>query len=197
MKKQLLFLVLFILFFSGCATHVSMPETDQADLKITNKHNYSVALYIPDELKEEYKQVTSPVDTLSFPIGKQMTDLLEKNLPLVFENVALSQNQEVPDNAEIVIIPEILEFKNHIPFPAYNPHRCNIIAKITCVNKNKETVFVQTVTGSSQTGGNLFSGFKSQQLAAEAADLAIQDAVKQAIEGLSEAEELVIKTKNL
>ncbi|MFH2059289.1 MAG: hypothetical protein ABIJ59_10335 [Pseudomonadota bacterium] len=192
MKKQILilFCLFFVLLFWGCTTDVKMPETEQINTRILTKHKAVAALYIPDELKKNYEQITSPLDTLSFPIGPQMTDLLEKNLPLVFEKVVKANTDKVPDNADIVIVPEILDFKNYIPFPAYNPHRCSIIARLTCLNKKNEKVFVQTITGNAQTGGNLFSGFKSQQLAAEAADLAIKDAVKQAIEGLADAEEL-------
>lgn len=179
-----------VLFFSGCTTDVKMPEKEQADVNIIKKHNCIAAFFIPEDLKKNYEQVTSPFDTLSFPIGPQFTGLLEKNLPSVFEKVIKADIAQVPADADIVIVPAILDFKNIIPFPAYNPHRCSVVAQITCLNKKNEKIFIQTVTGSSQTGGNLFSGFKSQQLAAEAADLAIKDAAKLAIEGLADAEEL-------
>ena len=103
----------------------------------------------------------------------------------------MTDEKVLPPEADILIVPEILSFENHIPFPVYNPHTCKIVSKITCYDKSDDIIFTQTTTGNSQTGENLFSGFKSQQLSAEAVQLALEDTVKQALEGLSEAGELV------
>lgn len=191
MKKMFLSIVLcFTVSFWGCTQEVKMPESEKADFQVVKKHDMVAALYVSDDLKENTKQVTSPFDTLSFPVGPRMVDSFKKNLPQAFAAVVDAPEKKVPDGADILIVPAILEFENHIPFPAYNPHHCKMVCKVTCYDKNNAVIFSQTTTGNAQTGGNLFSGFKSQQLAAEAARLATEDAVKQAIEGLMEAEEL-------
>ena len=192
MKKQALFFICLFLLFPGCKQTVKMPESQVSEITLTKRHHLTAALYASADLKKNTDQRTSPLDTLSFPVGPQMIGMLQKNLPQIFDKIIMTDKKRLPPEADILIVPEILSFKNHIPFPAYNPHTCRIIAKITCYDKSDNVVFTQTTTGNSQTGGNLFSGFKSQQLAAEAVHLALEDTVKQALEGMSEADEFGI-----
>ncbi len=189
--KNVLCLMAFCLAIvaGGCTHEVTMPESQQIAALDAKPHNLTAALYIPDDLKKNTEQVTSPFDTLSFPVGPRLADAFRKNLPRAFSRVVEAPSPQLPKGADILIVPEILEYQNHIPFPAYNPHHCRIIIKVTCHDISHGVVFSQTTTGNAQTGGNLFSGFKSQQLAAEAAHLAIEDAVAQAVEGLMEADE--------
>nr|WP_320190217.1 hypothetical protein [uncultured Desulfobacter sp.] len=190
MKKQALFVICLFLLFPACTQTVKMPESQVSNITLTQRHHLTAALYASAELKKNTDQQTSPLDTLSFPVGPQMIGMLQKNLPQIFDQVMMTDQKKLPPEADILIVPEILSFENHIPFPAYNPHTCKIVSKITCYDKGDNIIFTQTTTGNSQTGGNLFSGFKSQQLAAEAVHLALEDTVKQALEGLSEADEL-------
>lgn len=180
--------LLALLFLCACTSKAKMPESAPMAVQ-GERHPLTVALHIPEELKKPTEQVTSPFDSLAIDVGPQLARDLADGLPQVFEGVVEAPSPTVPEGAAAVIVPTIEEYENIIPFPAYEPHYCKVVVKLTCLDAGGETFFVQTTTGEAQTGGNLFSGFQSQTLAAEAAQLAVRDAARQALEGLAEAEE--------
>ena len=82
------------------------------------------------------------------------------------------------------------QFKSVIPFPAYKPYTATIVYHIDIYNKKGEKIFAQTTTGEAQTSKGLLSGFSARSICAEVAQMAIENAVQQIIEGLSETDEL-------
>lgn len=180
-----------ILILTGCAMPLNMAPPPKLELSDINQHPYTAGLFIPQKVKEYvYVKATSPVDKMSYPIGEQTHEFFKINIPLVFKNVvevdAVSPDQDV----DLIIEPSIVKFDSVIPFPAYNPYTATIVYHLDVYNKKGEKIFAQTATGNAQTSKGLMSGFSARSICAEVGQMAMKDAVKQIIEGLSEAEEL-------
>lgn len=182
---------IMIFFLTGCAIPVKMSPPPMLELSDITQHPYTAALFVPQKVKTYvHVKTTSPVDKISFPIGEQTYEIFKKNIPLVFKNVvevdALSPDKDV----DLMIEPSIIKFDSVIPFPAYNPYTATIVYHIDVYNKKGEKIYAQTSTGNAQTSKGLMSGFSARGICADVAQMAMKDAVKQIIEGLSDAEEL-------
>ena len=193
MRRLSLFVCcLMLLVLCGCKTSVDSQEVAAPlELKVAQKLPLTAALYLPPEFRDyTYEMVTSPFDSLALELGASMTGILTTNMPDVFERVVMAESKTVPEGADVLIIPTVLDHKNIIPFPAYEPHRASMVCRVEVLDKTGEPFFTQTASGDAQTGGNLFSGFSSQSLAIEASQLAAKDAMRQVLQGLAESVEL-------
>jgi hypothetical protein len=192
MKFGKLFFIGFVLFaLAGCTMPLTMPPPSQLEVKGVQQHPYTAGLLIPKELREYvYVKQTSPVDKMSYPLGEQTEAYFQKNLPLVFKTVVPVNSQNPSEDVKIVIQPSIVKFESVIPLPAYNPYTARIVYRVDVYNKKGEKIFTQTTTGDAQTSKGMVSGFSARGLCAEAAQKAMEDAIRQILEGLSEADEL-------
>lgn len=182
---------IMIFILTGCTMPLKMSPPPKLDLSGINQHPHIAGLFVPQKVKEYvYVKATSPFDKVSYPLGKQTNEIFKENIPLVFKDVvevdSITPNQDV----DLVIKPSIVKFHSVIPCPAYNPYTATIVYHIDVYNKKGEQIFTQTATGNAQTSKGLLSGFSARSICAEVAQMAMKDAVKQIIEGLSEAEEL-------
>jgi hypothetical protein len=188
-----LFVVLTLLAAPAGAANVKMPPAPAVELEGVEPLPLTAGLYLPAELRGTVEVVkTSPLDKLKFAVGEFTAELYELNLPKAFAKV-VPVTAKVPSDpavVDVVVSVEILRFEVTIPHPAYNPYTSTAVYKVTVTDPAGETLFTQTATGSGQTSKGMMSGFKAQGLAAEAAKLAMADAAKQALEGLTAAEEL-------
>ena len=91
---------------------------------------------------------------------------------------------------DLTIQPSIVKFDSVVPMPAYNPYTATVVYHIDVYDKAGEKIYAQTATGNGQTSKGMMSGFSARQICAEVAQMAMKDAVKQILEGLSEAEEI-------
>lgn len=182
---------IMIFVLTGCAMPLKMSPPPKLDLSGINQHPYTAGLFVSQKVKEYvYVKATSPVDKMSYPLGEQTHEIFKKNIPLVFKNVVQVDSITTAQDVELIIKPSIMKFDSVIPFPAYNPYTATIVYHIDVYNKKGEKIFAQTTTGNAQTSKGLLSGFSARGICAEVAQMAMKDAVKQIIEGLSEAEEL-------
>lgn len=185
------------LVVTGCTTPfsanlLSMDAPQKVSLADVRQHAYSVGLFIPTGLKQYTltKEMTLLNNKLVYPLGQQTTLAFQKNLPLVFQDVvevnAINPSQAV----KLVIQPSIVDFKANVPYPAYNPYEATIVYRVDVFNRKGQKIFTQTATGQAQTSRGLMSGFEQGKLYAEAAQMAIDKALQQIIDGLSSADEL-------
>jgi len=182
-------LTIFVLF--GCTMPLKMPPPSMLNITNINQYPYTAGLFIPQSVKEYiYEKVTSPLDKMSFPLGNQTAEIFKKNMPLVFKNVVEVNSITPIQDVDLIVQPSIVKFKSVIPFPAYKPYTATIIYHIDIYNKKGEKIFAQTTTGEAQTSKGLLSGFLARSICAEVAQMAMEKAVQQIIEGLSEADEL-------
>lgn len=178
-------------FLFGCTMPLAMNPPTVLELKTVKQRPYTAGLYIPQELKEHvYVKATSPVDKMSYPLGEQTTAYFQKNLPLGFKRVVLLDSRKPLQDAAIVIEPTIVKFDSVIPFPAYNPYTATIVYRVDVYNIKGEKIFTQTATGEAQRSEGMMSGFSARTICAEVAQKAMENAVLQILEGLSEAQEL-------
>ena len=192
MKFRIIALIgILAIILSGCATPLRMASPSLLNLPGVKQHPHSSGLFIPQDVKDYvYIKTTSPVDKMTFPIGNQTYELFKKNLPLAFKNVVEVDSLSPGQDVDLIIKPSIVKFESRIPFPAYKPYTATIVYHIDVYNKKGEKIYGQTTAGEGQTSKGLLSGFFARSLCAEAAQLAMSDAVKQIVEGMSEAEEL-------
>lgn len=104
------------------------------------------------------------------------------------EKVVDSKNPT--QDVDLILEPSIVKFDSVIPFPAYNPYTATMIYRVCVYDREGEKIFTQTATGDAQTSKGLLSGFSARSICAEVAQTAMEKALKQIVEGLSEAEEL-------
>ncbi len=192
MKRGMTLLFGFAIFIlTGCATPLTMPPPATLDIANINQFPYTAGLFIPQNDKEYvYEKVTSPVDKMSFPLGKQTYETFKKNMPLIFKNVTEVDSIAPHLDVDLIIKPSIVKFESRIPYPAYKPYTATIVYHVDIYDKNGEKIFSQTTTGEGQTSKGLLSGFAARSICAEVAQMAMDNAVQQIIEGLAEAEEL-------
>ncbi|MEC4676052.1 MAG: hypothetical protein VST72_03890 [Nitrospirota bacterium] len=170
---------------------LKMTAPESLDLSGINRHPYTIGLFIPGELKEYvYEKQTSPFDKVSYPLGEQTALLFKKNLPSVFDDVKELDSKDPAQDVVLILEPSIVKFSSVIPSPAYNPYTATMIYRIDVYDNAGEKIFTQTAIGEAQTSKGLLSGFVARSLASEVAQKAMENAVRQIIEGLSEAEEL-------
>lgn len=182
-------MMLFVL--AGCAIPLKMSPPPTLDLSGINQHSYTAGLFVPQEVKDYvYVKATSPVDKMSYPIGNQTCEIFRKNIPLVFKRVVEVDTLAPDQDVDLVVKPSIVKFESVIPYPAYNPYTATMVYHIDVYNKKGEKVYAQTATGNAQTSKGLMSGFSARGICAEVAQMAMKDAVKQIVEGLSESKEL-------
>jgi hypothetical protein len=192
MKHGIVFvLVTMMLVLSGCTMPLKMPPPATLEIADITQYPYTAGLFIPQSDKEYmYVKATSPVDKMSFPLGSQTYDTFKKNLPLIFENVVDVDSITPAQAVDLVIKPSIIKFESVIPYPAYKPYTATIVYHIDIYNKNGEKIYAQTTTGEGQTSKGLLSGFAARSICADVAQMAMDNAVQQIIEGLSETDEL-------
>lgn len=192
MKFRMTILIgIMIFILTGCTMPLKMSPPPTLDLSGINRHPFTAGLFVPQEVKEYvYVKATSPVDKMSYPLGKQTHEIFKKNIPLVFKNVVEVDSIAPDQDVDLIVKPSIVKFKSVIPYPAYKPYTATIVYHIDVYNKKGEKIFAQTTTGEAQTSKGLLSGFSARSICAEVAQKAMKDAVKQIIEGLSETDEL-------
>lgn len=192
MKSLLVLMVCIVsIFITGCTMSLKMQQPKKLSISDIERHNYTAGLYVPQKVKDAvHIQITSPFDRLSYPIGKQTYETFKTNLPLVFKNIEEVDSVSPTKQVDIIIKPSITQFHAVIPVPAYNPHTATITYKVDVYNKTGEMIYTQTTTGNAQTSKGLMSGFFGRRIPAQAAQMAIDDAIQQVVEGLSDAEEL-------
>ena len=179
-----------VLGLIGCTMGLSMSPPARLDVAGLQQHPAKAGLVISKELKETvYVKQTSPFDKISYPIGEQTAQLFRQNLPLVFSRVAEVESKSAASDIDFVVEPAIVSFSSVIPMPAYNPYTAKIVYRVDGYRKG-EKIFTQTAIGDAQTSKGMMSGFAAQSIAAEVANKAMENAMKQILEGLSAAEEL-------
>jgi hypothetical protein len=193
MKRLSLVALCLLVIAPARAAKLTMPEPPVVELEVGDIElplPRSAGLLVTQKTREEvYVVQTSPFDKIHYPIGVYTADLFAANLPQVFSQVAEVGQPESPDQ-DVVVQVEIVRFEAKIPHPAYNPYTATVVYKITARDQSGEVLLVQTVTGDGQTSKGMMSGFKAKKMAAQAASLAMADALKQALEALAEAPEL-------
>ena len=188
-KIALIGIVLYTL--TGCTMPLKMSSPTKFKMPIITQHPYTVGLFIPDDVKSSvYVKVTSPFDKMSYPIGEQTTLIFQKNVPHVFEEVVEVDSRNPTDNVDMVLEPSIVKFDSVIPNPAWDPYMATIIYRVDIYDRDGEKIFTQTAVGDAQMSEGVMSGFYARRLCAEVAQKAMENALKQIIAGLSEAEEL-------
>jgi hypothetical protein len=188
---RITFVVLSLFVIAGCATQLEMNPPPTLDVEDIKQHPYAVGLYIPMGLKERVFSVnTSPFDVLTYPIGQQTALAFQKNTPLVFKKVIDVDSRNPPQKVKFILQPSIVKFSPTIPHPAYNPYMATVVYKIDVFDRSGKKVYTQTAAGEAQTSKGLLSGFSALGLLAEAAQMAMDKAMKQILEGLATAEEL-------
>lgn len=178
--------VIMIFILTGCAMPLKMSPPSKLYLSGIKQHPYSAGLFVPQKVKEYVYVIPM---TISYPIGEQTYEIFKKNIPLVFKNVTEVNSMAPDQDVDFIIKPSIVKFYSIIPYPAYNPYTATIVYHIDVYNKKGEKIFAQTATGNAQTSKGLLSGFLARSICADVAQMAMNDSVKQIIEGLSEAEE--------
>jgi len=180
-----------ILVLNGCMMAVKMSPPPMLNMTNINQHLYTAGLFVPQEVKEYvYIKETSPLDKMSFPLGNQTYEIFKKNMPLVFSNVVEVTSITPDQDVALIIKPSIVKFRSVIPYPAYLPYTADIVYRVEVFNKKGEKIFTQTTTGEAQTSKGIMSGFFARSICAEVAQMAMENAVKKIIEGLSESDEL-------
>jgi len=175
----------------GCATGLNMSPPAKLDMAGIQQHPFTAGLLLSKELKENvYLKQTSPFDKISYPLGEQTTQMFQKNLPLVFSKVVEIESRNASQDVDLIVEPSIVNFSSVIPMPAYNPYTAKIVYRVDIYNKKGEKIFTQTAAGDAQSSKGLMSGFSAQGIAADVAQKAMENAMKQILEGLSTAEEL-------
>ena len=189
--RMTILLGITIVVLTGCAMQLKMPSPSTLNITNINQHPYTAGLFIPQSTKEYiHEKATSPLDKMSYPLGNQTAEIFKKNMPLVFKDVVEVNSITPIQDVDLIVQPSIVKFKSVIPFPAYKPYTATIVYHIDIYNKKGEKIFAQTTTGEAQTSKGLLSGFSARSICAEVAQMAIENAVQQIIEGLSETDEL-------
>jgi hypothetical protein len=184
-------MLIVLIFLAGCAIPLKMTPPPQLDLPDITKHPYTTGLFVPQELKSyEYVKPTSPVDKMSYPIGNQTYEIFKKNMPLAFEKVVDVDSISSSQGVDLIIQPSIVKFESVIPMPAYNPYTATVVYHVDVYNPSGEKIYAQTATGNGQTSKGYVSGFSAREICADVAQMAMKDAVRQIIEGLSDSEEI-------
>jgi len=191
MRMTVVSAAIVLCVLTGCAQQLTMNPPQTLSVAVEKKHDYPVGLYAPKELKEYTHTVrTSPLDSISYPLGEQTVLLFRKNLSTVFRSVVDVESATAGSSAPLVVKPSIISFNPVVPFPAYNPYTATIVYKVEVFDGKGEKVYSQTATGDGQTSKGMVSGFGAKGLLADAAELAMNKAMTQILEGLSAAEEL-------
>jgi hypothetical protein len=188
---RIVLIVISLFVMAGCATQLEMNPPQTLNLQNMKQHPYSIGLFIPKELKEyTFSSITSPLDVLTYPLGQQTALTFQKNLPLVFKEVVEVDSLNPAQKVKLILQPSIVKFDAKIPYPAYNPYVATIVYKVDIFDRKGEKVYTQTATGEAQTSKGLLSGFVARSLLAEAAQMAMDKAMQQIVEGLAAAEDL-------
>ncbi len=189
--KQTLLAGIMIIILSGCAIPLSMGPPPLLTISGIKQHPHKAGLYVPKEVQEYvYIKQTSPVDKMTYPIGKQTHEFFKKNMPLAFRNVVEVDSIEAGQDVDIFIQPSIVKFDSVIPMPAYKPYTAKIVYRVDVYNKKGERIFAQTTTGSAQSSKGIMSGFFARGICSDVAQMAMKDALIQVVEGIADAEEL-------
>lgn len=190
---SLLVIILCLSVVPADAAKVKMPPAPIVELDGATPLPLVASLDLTDEFRSKVEVVkTSPFDRLKFPVGQFMVELLEKNLPNVFQELRLDSSGTPADSVpvDVRVGVEMIKFEVTIPHPAYNPYNSSVVLKVSISDLDGELLFTQTAAGSGQTSKGMMSGFNAKGIAAEAVKLAIVDAATQAFEGLLDAEDL-------
>jgi hypothetical protein len=193
MRTKIVLLVVVVTFLASIAlaATVKMPPAPTVTVEGATPHGLTVALVVSPELRDAIHVVkTSPFDKMKFATGAFTADLFRQSLPALFAGLEVVEAEPAEVTTDLVLEVSIVSFDLTIPHPAYNPYVSSVVYRIEVFDASGEKVFTQTATGSGQTSKGMMSGFKAQGLSAEAAKLAMVDAVTQILEGLAEAEEL-------
>lgn len=184
-----MFALLF--FVGGCAMPLSMETPTAMDLSHMQPYGGTAGLYLTPELRNsQYELTTSPFDVMVYPVGDQTAQLMQKNIPQLFENVIEIGSMEVGGEVDLILKPAIVKFDAVVPMPAYNPYRATMIYRLDVYSSAGEKLFSQTAVGEAQSSKGMLSGFSARTICADVAQQAMDKAAKQLFEGLAEAEEL-------
>jgi hypothetical protein len=175
----------------GQAGTLKLPEPPVIEIEGADPLPLVVSLSIPEDLASAIHTVkTSPFDKMRYPIGAYTVGLLEKNLGTAFARVVEPGPTRDGKAADVVLELSIESFDAVIPHPAYKPYTASVVYRIQVKDPAGDVLFTQTTSGSGQTSKGMMSGFKAQGLAAESAARAMNDAMKQLLEGLLDSREL-------
>lgn len=189
--KRFCLILILAIAAAGCAMPLKMAPAPTFEPSGFGKLPHKAGLYIPADLKTYvFELATSPVDKMAYPIGDQTTQFFEKNLPLVFQSVTNVDSKVPPAGVDLVLEPSLVKFDAVVPMPAYNPYTATAVYRVDVFDKKGEKIFTQTATGNHQTSKGMMSGFSAREICAEVAQKAMADAVRQILEGISEAEEI-------
>lgn len=182
-------IVLFLL--AGCAIPLKMSPPQKLEISDIDQHPYTAGLVVPEDLKTYvYEKATSPVDKMAYPLGDQTHQLFKKNIPLVFDRMVEVESVSTGQAVDLFVQPSIVKFESVIPMPAYNPYTATIVYHVDVYNRAGEKIYAQTSTGNGQTSKGYVSGFSAREICADVAQMAMNDAVKQIIEGLADSEDI-------
>ncbi len=192
MRASALLATLIIVLAGPCqAGTLKLPDPPVIEIDGAEPLPLVVSLSIPDGVSSCVHTVkTSPFDKMRYPVGTYTVELLEKNLATVFSHVVGTGSTPKGTPADVVLELSIESFDAAIPHPAYNPYTASVVYRVRVKDPAGEVLFTQTTSGSGQTSKGMMSGFKAQQLAAESAARAMNDAMRQLLEGLLDSREL-------
>ena len=170
-----------------CLYAAKAPNPATISLKDTTKHPFTVGLLVSKELSE---YGTTKETHTWIPVGEYTASLFEKNLPVVFKSVSKVDARKPPQGIDLVVEPSIVKFDQVIPYPAYNPYRAKAVLHVDVYDREGNKLYAETVTGEFQTGKGMMSGFHARGLMTETASNALNDAVKQSLEGMQQSSEI-------
>lgn len=183
---RMTFMAILLSVVTGCA-RLGMNPPQTLNIQGIQPHPYNVGLFIPKDL-QEYIYVAPGY--LEYPLGEQTTAMFRKNLPIAFKSVQDVDSLNPAQQVKLILQPSIVNFNSVIPYPAWNPYTATMIYRIDVYDRKGEKIYTQTATGEAQTSKGLLSGFVARRIVAEVAQTAMDNAMKQIIEGLASAEEL-------
>jgi hypothetical protein len=188
MKKSIRRVVLILVGFTCLsALAAKAPEPTTITLNDATKHPLAASLLVSDELRT---YGTTKENKTWMPVGEYTVSLFEKNLPAIFKSAVASNGKKPPQGIDVVIEPSIVKFEQIRPYPAYNPYRAKAVLRVDVYDRDGAKIFTQTVTGEFQTSKGFMSGFHARGLMTQVASGALDNAVKQILEGLQQAPEL-------
>lgn len=179
----------------GCVHRLTMQPPPMLSVQDVQRYPYTVGLFVPPDTRQAiYTKGDSQGDFLEFPIGEQTVLLFKKDLPLVFQEVVEVSSLDGSPGVNLIVQPSIVKFDAVIPYPVYNPWTAAIVYKVDVYDRSHERIYTQTAAGDAQTSKGLLSfmgtGFSGWSLATDAAQMAMDKAMRQLLEGLASAEEL-------
>ena len=142
-----------------------------------------VGIYYSPEFRTHEDQVWKKGDRWDFPIGPASVSLFDRAIPLVFERVIPVQGRPPLGGAtdiQAVIEPRIESFDFGLPWLKTGTYSAEISYRIILYNQTGDSVVSWVVHGIGEKRGQI--GFEFARWPGEAADLAMQDAMRKFLE---------------